>query len=74
MRTRMSGGVAGDVGLNARRPYADSLRYASHPIPGVRTRATRATHPRRFAVPLSGPQPHQRPSHRARLETFAKSA
>ena len=23
MRTRMSGGVAGDVGLNARRPYAD---------------------------------------------------
>jgi hypothetical protein len=27
MRTRMSGGVAGDVGLNARRPYADSPRF-----------------------------------------------
>ena len=27
MRTRMSGGVAGDVGLNARRPYADSRRF-----------------------------------------------
>jgi hypothetical protein len=33
MRTRMSGGVAGDVGLNARRPYADpSGEDKSYPV------------------------------------------
>ena len=45
--------------LTSHRGSPSSLRSSSHP---------------RFAVPLTRPQPHQRPSHWARLNRFAETA
>jgi transposase len=41
VRTRMPGGVAGDGGLNARRPHADPSESARASLPPIRARGTR---------------------------------
>ena len=51
-----------------------ALLRKAHPQPGVPNSRSASPSPTPLRVPLTGPQPHQRPSHRAQLESFATSA